>query len=419
MKSVPTDWERVPIKELYLGLYDGPHATPKPASEGPVFLGIKNITDDGHLDFSTIRHIAEQDYPNWIRRVEPQPKDIVFTYEATLNRYAIIPKGFRGCLGRRVALIRPNPERVDHRYLYYYFFGADWRRTIEIHRLRGATVDRIPLTSFPNFEISLPPLPIQRRIADILSAYDALIENNARRIAILEEMAQTIYREWFVHFRFPGHEAVRMVAGEDGVERPEGWGVVRLGEVAVVNERNIKRGAAPAIINYVDIASVSTGSIDQVQELPFDDAPSRARRKVKHGDIIWSSVRPNRRSYSLVLNPTDSMLVSTGFSVLTATQVPYTYLYQAVTTDDFVEYLTNHATGAAYPAVNAADFENARLLLPEPQLLEQFHVVVDDLACQSDVLHLKNANLRTTRDLLLPKLVAGEIEVGTVEGALT
>ena len=85
------DWSRCPIREVYLGLFDGPHATPAPADEGPVFLGIKNITEDGRLDLADIRHISEAEYPKWTKRVVPQPGDIVFTYEATLHRYAIIP----------------------------------------------------------------------------------------------------------------------------------------------------------------------------------------------------------------------------------------------------------------------------------------------------------------------------------------
>lgn len=84
-------WKMLPIKELYEGLYDGPHATPKPSDGGPVFLGIKNVTDDGTLDLNDIRHIAEEDFATWTRRVEPQANDLVFTYEATLNRYALIP----------------------------------------------------------------------------------------------------------------------------------------------------------------------------------------------------------------------------------------------------------------------------------------------------------------------------------------
>src|SRR5690606_3237678 len=122
LMKLPENWRRVPIKEVYEGLYDGPHATPKPSEEGPVFLGTGNVTEDGHLDFTKVRHISEHDYPKWTKRVTPQRGDIVFTYEATLNRYAIIPEGFRGCLGRRMALIRPDVEKIDTRFLHYYFF---------------------------------------------------------------------------------------------------------------------------------------------------------------------------------------------------------------------------------------------------------------------------------------------------------
>lgn len=115
-------WPLVPIRTVYDGLFDGPHATPKPSEEGAIFLGIGNITEDGHLNLFQTKRISEEDFPKWTKRVLPKPGDIVFTYEATLNRYAIIPKGFRGCLGRRLALIRPNPEVVDTRWLHYYFF---------------------------------------------------------------------------------------------------------------------------------------------------------------------------------------------------------------------------------------------------------------------------------------------------------
>ena len=225
------DWKTVPIKELYEGLYDGPHATPKLSDSGPVFLGIKNVTDDGRLDLAEIRHIAEDDYAAWTRRVEPHPGDLVFTYEATLNRYALIPNGFRGCLGRRMALIRTDPRRVDVRFLLYYFFTEEWRAVIRKNMLTGTTVDRIPLTSFPDFPVKAPQLSVQQRIADVLSAYDELIENNQRRIQILETMARALYREWFVEFRFPGHEKIPRVASPLG-DIPKGWETKPLGEVA-------------------------------------------------------------------------------------------------------------------------------------------------------------------------------------------
>jgi type I restriction enzyme S subunit len=262
--------------------------------------------------------------------------------------------------------------------------------------------------------VYLPPLLLQRKIAAMLSAYDDLIENNTRRIRILEEMARALYREWFVHFRFPGHGKVKLVESAVGLI-PAGWEEARLGELADINAASIRRGEAPDEILYVDISSVSPGRIDKIEALPFAEAPGRARRIVKHGDIIWSCVRPNRRSYSLILDPPSNLIVSTGFAVISAKGAPHTYLYHALTTDDFVGYLTNHATGAAYPAVTGRDFENARIICPAQVLLDRFHEIVEPCLALQEKLNRKNAALRRTRDLLLPKLISGEVDVSDLD----
>ena len=108
------------------------------------------------------------------------------------------------------------------------------------------------------------------------------------------------------------------------------------------------------------------------------------------------------------------MVVSTGFAVITSEAIPFSYLYHALTTDEFAGYLTNHATGSAYPAVNAGDFEAALIVVPPKRLLDDYDKVVSDMLIQQQVLHEKNANLRRTRDLLLPRLVSGEVDVGGV-----
>ena len=192
-----------PIKKIALGIYDGPHATPPEAESGPVFLGIRNVTDSGRLDLSNIRHIPEQDFLKWTRRVTPQENDIVFSYEATLHRYALVPIGFRGCLGRRMALVRPDPKKVSARFLHYYFLSNQWRAVVEANIISGATVDRIPLKRFPDFEVRIPDIEVQQKIVSILSTYDYLIIKNLRRIQLLEQSARLFYKEWFVHFRFP------------------------------------------------------------------------------------------------------------------------------------------------------------------------------------------------------------------------
>lgn len=312
-----------------------------------------------------------------------------------------------------VTIVRPDLDQVDGRYFGYALRksqqqieamgeGATGQTELSRHRLGEEVI------------IGLPPLSVQRKIAAVLAAYDELVENNLRRIEILEEMAQAVYREWFVNFGFPGHEDVGLVHSPLG-PIPDGWEVVRLGAVTDINSETIRPKDAPAEIRYIDISSVSPGSIDAVTWMPFDDAPSRARRVVRHGDTIWSTVRPNRRSFALVLNPAENTIASTGFAVLRPINIPWVFLHLATSTMEFSAYLANHARGAAYPAVNAEDFEKARVVIPSAELVGQFAPLVEPMFELRENLRHQNANLRLTRDLLLPKLVSGEMDASELD----
>lgn len=176
----PQGWRRAPIGDAFDGLYDGPHATPPPSDEGPVFLGIGNITETGQLDLASVRHIAEGDFGKWTKRVTPEAGDIVFTYEATLNRYAVIPEGFRGCLGRRLALIRARSKAGMNHFLFLHFFSDDWRTVIAMNTLSGATVDRVPLKRFPEFPITLPPDDLVAKFGEMVAPMFAMKERLAK-----------------------------------------------------------------------------------------------------------------------------------------------------------------------------------------------------------------------------------------------
>jgi len=305
-----------------------------------------------------------------------------------------------------VIRFRPSSPEVESDYLLYLLRSPLYRERIK-GLSGGAAIVNLSQTALKGLHVSLPAIDTQRRIATILSAYDDLIENNRRRIQLLEQAARLIYREWFVRLRFPGHERARVV---DGV--PEGWERTRLSQVATVNQEQLKRSHR-GVIEYVDISSVSPGSIDATQSFEFEMAPGRARRVVRHGDVIWSCVRPNRRSHAIIWNPSPNLVVSTGFAVITPRQVPTSYLYYALTTDSFVGYLTNRARGGAYPAVLASDFEDAELLRPGESLVGEFDRLVRPMIDQRANLRLQNEHLRQARDLLLSRLMNGEIEVRT------
>lgn len=257
--------------------------------------------------------------------------------------------------------------------------------------------------------VQVPDIETQHQISEVLKAYDDLIATNQRRIALLEDAARRLYREWFVHLRFPGHEQVDV---KDGV--PQGWHIQSLASVAAINARSIGARDKPDALLYIDISSVSTGLIGTVTPYAFAEAPGRARRRVVHGDVIWSCVRPNRRSYALIWEPDEKLVASTGFAVISATAVPFSHLYFTTTTDAFVGHLEQNATGAAYPAVTAKVFEEAEILVPDVDVLAAFDAVALPQLEQMETLKQQNAKLAQARDLLLPKLMSGQIDVSGI-----
>lgn len=398
-------WNKVPIKTICKGIYDGPHATPPESSSGAVFLGIPNFIN-GQLDLSNIRYISEQDLPKWTKRVTPQPNDIVFSYEATLNLYAIIPKGFWGCLGRRMALIRVDEKKADYKFLYYYFYSPAWRSVIQEHTVTGATVDRIPLVSFPDFLVELPDLPTQHRIASILSAYDDLIENNRRQIKLLEEAAQRQYREWFVELRFPGHESVKVV---DGV--PEGWmkgtvdNIVKLlsgypfksseyvssGKYRLITIKNVKDG------------EFSPDNADYIDQLP-DKVPSHCI--LTEGDILLSLTGNIGRvcivnGYNYLLNQRVAKLQT----------LHPAYAYCMFRSKEMLNKMTALSNGVAQQNLSPIRAEKIRILIPSSNLLFQFKSIVEPIISQIILLNNQITFACEARDRLLPKLMSREMEV--------
>ena len=398
-----------PIKEVSHGIYDGPHATPPEADSGPVFLGIKNVTSNGRLDLSEIRHVSEEHYPRWTRRVTPQANDIVFSYEATLHRYALIPEGFRGCLGRRMALIRPNTEKVVPRFLHYYFLCNHWRSVVESNVISGATVDRIPLTRFPDFEIRIPDVETQTRIASTLSTYDDLTENNRRRIQLLEQAARLLYKEWFVRLRFPGHEHVKV---KDGV--PEGW--ERRTYAALFKflggfPFKSKTYQSEGKFGIVTIKNVHDARF--VTECPsrLDSVPEKVKEHcvLNTGDILLSLTGNVGRA--CIVFGENYLLNQRVAKVVGNTDIPRSFTYWTFSNETIQKELENLAYGVAQLNLSPVKLGEREFLKPSPIVLELFGKIADPIFQQIITLNLEIVQLSQSRDLLLPRLMSGEIPI--------
>lgn len=340
------------------------------------------------------------------------PGDIVVTQRGTLGQVGLIPDSSpyrRFVISQSQMKLTVDPSKADPLFVYYGLKSPIGQHEIQ-SRAITAGVPHINLSLFQQLRLPLPRLSVQRKIAAILSAYDDLIENNIRRIGVLEEMARRVYREWFVDFRYPGYENVPHVESELGLI-PNGWRTGTLGDLVDINASTIRKAHSDEVIQYIDIASVSRGVVQEPKQMALADAPGRARRRVTGGDVLWSTVRPNLRAYALTLAPPDGCVASTGFVVLSPRAASFAYIYALTTADEFVAYLTGRATGAAYPAVTPSVFDSAPVAIPSPDILSAFAEVAEPLMRGASCAAEQARILRTTRDLLLPPLMAGEIDV--------
>ena len=397
--------------------YDGPHATPPASETGAIYLGIKNITDDGRLDLDKVRRIAEADYATWTKRVEPRAGDLVFTYEATLHRYAVLPSRFRGTLGRRVALIRPRRDRVATRYLHYVFLSPQWRRSIEQRVNIGSTVDRIPLIDFPQYPIVLPPLEYQYQVVRVLGAIDDLIEGNRQRIEILETMARLLYREWFVRFRFPGHEDVEFADSDLG-PIPKGWSQTCLAKELELQRFNIKP------FEYADeeFEHYSIPAFDE-RRLPSQESGSEIKsgKYLLSGESVMVSKLNPRFPRVWRVDRSDHRrraVASTEFLVLAnPKRWTLTFVYGLATSPEFAARLATTAggTSTSHQRVKPVDVMNMAVVSPPLGVVQRYSGQVQPLLKLADNLRDQAEILREARDLLLPRLVAGDLDVSELD----
>lgn len=279
----------------------------------------------------------------------------------------------------------------------------------------GVATPIVKKSTFASLEACVPSLPTQCKIAAILSAYDALIENNTRRIKILEDMAQTLYREWFVHFRFPGHENVPMVESALGLI-PHGWKIVAASETMFINPRTpVPRDTKKP---FVPMKSATENSM-LITDIEQKTGNSGA--KFKNGDTLFARITPcleNGRTGFVQFLPNDDEVAfgSTEFIVLRPKTLNPYFVYLLAQTRDFREHAIKSMTGATgRQRVLNQCFDDYFFPNPNQDILNQFESTVISLFRKVQNLAEKNTNLRQTRDLLLPKLISGEIDVSELD----
>jgi type I restriction enzyme S subunit len=305
--------------------------------------------------------------------------------------------------------------------LYVYYF----LKTLDLKQYNsGAGVPTLNRNHLETLEVAIHDFQSQRKIAATLSAYDDLIENNLRRIKILEEMAQNLYREWFVKFRFPGHEKVQMVDSPMG-KIPEGWGVTTLDSVLSVLESGSrpKGGIDPSMR---DVPSIGAENILGLGKYDFSKEKFVSREffeKMKRGHINNCDVllykdgaKIGRKSMFRDNFPHSECCINEHVFILrTNEKCCQAYLFFWLDQPDITAGIINLNANAAQPGINQKGVKGLPILLPDRKFLDLFDEFVEPLLAKLFNLAKKNQVLRRTRDLLLPKLISGELDVSELE----
>ena len=305
-----------------------------------------------------------------------------------------------------LSIVLTLSEQVDQRYLFYKL----GREALKDKLNTGAAQAQITIENLSPYKLKIHPLDQQKRIASILSGYDDLIENNRRRIALLEEAARQLYKEWFVHFRFPGHEHVPVV---DGV--PEGWAVSTMEEMAETVGGGTPSTKKPEYWADADITWFSPTDLTNNDSLVLLDSAKKINERGLAGssakmlppETILMSSRASVGFFGLF---DGEACTNQGFISLVP-KASNTRMYLLFNLIHRREEIIGLASGATYKEINKSTFRAMSIRVPPEALLREFEELAYQNIRQVRLLMKSNANLKRARDLLLPKLMSGEIVV--------
>jgi type I restriction enzyme S subunit len=321
-----------------------------------------------------------------------QPGTLCITIAANIAETAIL--GIPGCFPDSVVGFIPDPDKADVRFIKYYV------DTIKLQMQsvsRGTTQDNLSLDKLLTFDFRVPPLSVQRRIADILSAYDDLIENNRRRIQILEEMTRTLYREWFIHVIPLG-------------DKPTGCTIGSLGDLCDLMKESFEE-ASQSELPLLDLSHIPSQSL-----APNDTGKSSelttARILFQPGDTLFGAIRSYL--HKVVLAPYAGV-TNVSVLVLRPRRAELRSLLAIVASStDTIRWADQHSTGTKMPVINWNVLKTMPAPLPAPSIAARFEKIAGPMLDEICLLSVKNQVLRRTRNLLLPRLLSGELDVGKI-----
>lgn len=379
-------WEKVRLEDCCYSISDGDHQPPPKAQQGIPFVTISNINSMNQLDFSDTMFVPKEYYQSLDEKRKVRKGDVLYSVVGSFGIPVLIKEERPFVFQRHIAILRPKEDIVDSGFLFYTMLNRDFYAKADAVAI-GAAQRTVSLGSLRNIKIDVPSLESQKHIADILSAYDDLIENNQKQIKLLEEAAQRLYKEWFVDLRFPGHENAKIV---DGV--PEEWRKFPLEEIApvVTGKKDANYGDKGG--NY----PFFTCSQETITA-PGYSFDTSAVILAGNGDFNVKLYRGKFEAYqrTYVLAPFDhSNLFNLYFTV-----------------QDNMEALAKGASGSTIKFLTKGMLQKILVLTADKKILDKFNDYEENIQQKVEALKKQVEDLTEIRNRLLPKLMSGEVEV--------
>ena len=402
-----SEWKKVRLKDCCHSISDGDHLPPPKSDSGVPFVTIANIDATNHIDFGNTMFVPYEYYNNLNDIRKAKFNDILYSVVGSFGKPVLIKENKPFAFQRHIAILRPNNEIVDSRFLYYVMLSRDFYMQADTVAI-GAAQRTISLTALRNMEVELPSMEIQHRIATILSRYDSLIENYQKQIKLLEEAAQRLYKEWFVDLRFPGHENTNII---DGV--PEGWEKKKLCEFTGITDGTHDSPKQVEIgLPLVTGRCIVDGSIDfsQAYNISEEDVIKINKRSaVEDGDILLSNIGTIGKVCRI--SKSGNYAVKNMIIFKPHDAIHSCFLHRFLTDNNTQMDFLQQAAGTSQKFVSLSFIRNTLILRPSDTILNLFYNHSEKYFNYVQTLQSQLRLLTEARDRLLPKLMSGEIEI--------
>ena len=394
------------LDEICKSISDGDHQPPPKSDSGIHFVTIANITKTNDFDFSDTMYVPREYYDSLDEKKRPQVGDILYSVVGSFGIPVYIKKERAFVFQRHIAILRPNTEKVIPEFLHYIMMSKDFYMKADVAAV-GAAQRTISLASLRNMEVELPEIDVQKKIVAILKPYDDLIENNQKQIKLLEEVAQRLYKEWFVDLHFPGYVDTNIINGI-----PKGWNKKTIGDAFTTvlggtpsrTNENYWNGNIP----WINSGEVNSLRIVKESEFITELGLKKSSTKLmpRHTTVLAiTGATLGQVSYTEIETCANQSVI--GIIDENQFYSIYVYLYISNRIMDII----GKATGGAQQHINK-DIVNAyNIILPDDNTIINFNKIIEPLFCKMIKLYRQNEKLEEARDRLLPRLMNSELEV--------